>query len=112
MHLLEINPRSPQSSYLNFGPAHDLVFALAAKLDDRIHVPRERVAGEVVALFPQEWLRDPASLHLKTAFHDVPWDDPALIRAWMSSQEARPALDKWRLYMASHAEAGSLAAQA
>lgn len=112
MHLLEINPRSPQSSYLNFGPAHDLVFALAAKIEGRTHVPRERVPGNVVALFPQEWLRDPASPHLKTAFHDVPWDDPALIRAWMSSQEGRPALDKWRLYMAGHDEAGSLAAHA
>lgn len=112
MHLLEINPRSPQSSYLNFGPGRDLIFALAGKLQGRTHSPRQHVPGDVVALFPQEWMRDPTSLHLKTAFHDVPWDDPALIRAWMSSQEARPALDKWRHFMADQAEARSLAAQA
>jgi hypothetical protein len=69
------------------------------------------VAGDVVALFPQEWMRDPASPYLTNAFHDVPWDDPALIRAWMESQQARPALEKWRAFMASTPQGASLAAQ-
>ncbi|HSM94463.1 MAG TPA: ATP-grasp domain-containing protein [Rhizomicrobium sp.] len=110
-HLIEINPRSPQSSYLSFGAGHDLVSALAAKVDCRVRAPRPRVAGDVVALFPQEWMRDPASPYLVTAFHDVPWDDPALIHAWMESRAARPALEKWRAFMASDAPSSRLAAQ-
>lgn len=100
-HLIEINPRSPQSSYLSFGPGRDLVSALVAKVDCKAHAPRPGVAGDVVALFPQEWMRDPGSPYLTAAFHDVPWDDPALIRAWMESRAARPALEKWRTFMAS-----------
>ncbi|HEY2033250.1 MAG TPA: ATP-grasp domain-containing protein [Rhizomicrobium sp.] len=110
-HLIEINPRSPQSSYLSFGAGHDLVSALAAKVDCKARAPRPRVAGDVVALFPQEWMRDPASPYLTNAFHDVPWDDPALIRAWMESRAARPALDKWRTFMASDARGDRLAMQ-
>lgn len=108
-HLIEINPRSPQSSYLSFGPGHDLVSVLAAQVDCRARAPRPRVADDVVALFPQEWMRDPASPYLTAAFHDVPWDDPALIRAWMESRAARPALEKWHAFTASKAR--GLAAQ-
>jgi len=110
-HLIEINPRSPQTSYLSFGAGHDLVSALAARVDGHARPPRPRVASDVVALFPQEWMRDPASPYLTSAFHDVPWDDPALIRAWMESQQARPALEKWRTFMASTPKGAGLAAQ-
>lgn len=99
-HLIEINPRSPQSSYMSFGAGHDLVSALATQVDGKTRKPRSRLADDVVALFPQEWMRDPTSPYLTTAFHDVPWDDPALIRAWMESPAARPALEKWRTFMA------------
>jgi hypothetical protein len=99
-HLIEINPRSPQSSYMSFGTGHDLVSALATQVDGKTRKPRSRLADDVVALFPQEWMRDPTSPYLTTAFHDVPWDDPALIRAWMESPAARPALEKWRTFMA------------
>lgn len=110
-HLIEINPRSPQTSYLSFGAGHDLVSALVARVDGQARPPRPRVASDVVALFPQEWMRDPASPYLTSAFHDVPWDDPALIRAWMSSQQARPALEKWRHFMANNPAGARLAAQ-
>jgi hypothetical protein len=111
-HLIEINPRSPQSSYLSFGAGHDLVSSLVSRLDGRARAPRPRAAGDVVALFPQEWMRDPTSSYLTQAFHDVPWDDPALIRAWMESGLARPALEKWRAFIAATADARRLAAEA
>ena len=110
-HLIEINPRGPQTSYLSFGAGHDLVSALASRVDGHARPPRPRVANDVVALFPQEWMRDPASPYLTTAFHDVPWDDPALIRAWMESQQAHPALEKWRAFMATTPQGAGLAAQ-
>jgi hypothetical protein len=38
-----------------------------------------------VALFPQEWVRDPNSQHLKAGvFHDVPWDEPDLVDAYVA----------------------------
>jgi hypothetical protein len=110
-HLIEINPRSPQTSYLGFGAGHDLVSALVGQLDGAAYAPRPGISNDVVALFPQEWMRDPASPYLTRAFHDVPWDDPALIRAWMESRAARPALDKWRAFMAENPQAARLATQ-
>jgi hypothetical protein len=89
MHLIEINPRAPQSAYLAFGPHHDLTTALVTKLRDRPVAARPRIASDVVALFPQEWMRDPASDYLKSAYHDVPWEDPELIRSWLLSPAAQ-----------------------
>jgi hypothetical protein len=40
--------------------------------------------GRRIALFPQEWLRDHDSRHLRgDTLHDVPWDDPALLQAYL-----------------------------
>jgi hypothetical protein len=110
-HLIEINPRSPQTSYLGFGAGHDLVSALVSRIDGTPHPARPHVTGDIVALFPQEWMRNPMSPYLMDAFHDVPWDDPALIHSWMESRAARPALDRWRAVMAENAKAQRLAAQ-
>ncbi len=38
-----------------------------------------------VALFPQEWVRDPDSAHLRAGvYHDVPWDEPDLVEAYVA----------------------------
>ena len=44
---------------------------------------------DTIALFPQEWQRDPASPLIRSAYHDVPWDAPALVRAYINQ---RPGL--------------------
>jgi hypothetical protein len=36
---------------------------------------------ELVAMFPNEWRRDPDSPFLSSALHDVPWDDPGVLGA-------------------------------
>jgi hypothetical protein len=36
---------------------------------------------DIVTLFPQEWMRDPASPFLTSGYHDVPWEEPELLRA-------------------------------
>jgi hypothetical protein len=84
VHLIEINPRATQTSHLTFGPAGDPCAALAARAGTN---PPERppVAGNVVALFPQEWTRDRLSPWLRAASHDVPWDDPRLIDACLGA---------------------------
>jgi hypothetical protein len=78
VHLIEINPRATQGSTLAFGPGRDLPAALAAQLEPRSGM-RASIPGDTVAIFPREWQRDPASPWLKSAHHDVPWDDPAVL---------------------------------
>jgi hypothetical protein len=41
---------------------------------------------QTIALFPQEWQRDPASPFIAGAYHDVPWDAPALVRAYVNQR--------------------------
>ena len=80
-HLIELNPRATQICHLSLGTGRDLLGPLRAVLSGeplRRTVPvTER---DVIALFPQEWLRDSTSAFLRTAYHDVPWDEPDLLR--------------------------------
>jgi hypothetical protein len=52
--------------------------------------------ADTVAFFPSEWRRDPESPYLVDGYHDVPWDDPALLRACLgfptSKRGARASL--------------------
>ncbi len=80
-HLLEINPRAAQASYLPFGPTRDLPAALAACVARAEIACRPALEADTVVFFPREWQRDPVSPYLVSAFHDVPWDDPAVLRA-------------------------------
>lgn len=79
-HLIEINPRATQGSTLAFGPGRDLPAALA-RCVDRNGGMRPAIPNDVVAIFPREWRRDPSSPFLVDAYHDVPWDDPAVLFA-------------------------------
>ncbi len=82
-----MNARATPTMHLAL--ADDLPAALlaAARLPAR---PRPPVTEKTdIALFPREWLRDPESPWLQNAFHDVPWDDPDLIRACVA--QAPPA---------------------
>jgi hypothetical protein len=76
--LLEINPRATPTAHLALGPDHDLAAALLTAaghpMPDRPAVTHR--TG--IALFPQEWRRDPKSPHLESAYHDLPHADPAL----------------------------------
>jgi hypothetical protein len=49
-------------------------------------------AGARIALFPREWLRDPASPHLRECYVDAPVDDPGLLAAMIEhAQRTAPA---------------------
>jgi ATP-grasp domain-containing protein len=80
-HLIEVNARPTPISHLGFGAGRDPVAALVARLDGMPPTALERVTDNpVVALFPQAWLNNPASRALFNAHHDVPWEDPGLVR--------------------------------
>ena len=88
--LIEINPRATQTTHLGSGTERDLPLALlSAATGTSFEPPRDTRAGEVIALFPQEWLRDPNSEFLRTAHHDVPWSEDEFVRACAASRPER-----------------------
>ena len=81
-YLIEINPRATQIGHLSFGAGRDLPDALVSALSARPAAAAPKVSeNDVIALFPQEWLRDPASPYLRSGYHDVPWNRPELLRS-------------------------------
>jgi biotin carboxylase len=79
--LIEINPRATQINHLALGPGRDLVAALCARAAGEPVAERPAVSErDTIALFPHEWHRDPESPYLRTAYHDVPWEEPELVR--------------------------------
>jgi hypothetical protein len=92
-HLIEINPRSTQVGHLTLGLGRDIPAALYSAVSGQIVRPAPKLTeDDTFALFPQEWIRDPASVFLQSAYHDVPWDKPELIRACV---RARRKQDAW-----------------
>ena len=81
-YLIEINPRTTQVAHLTFGPGGDLPAALYAVASGaRIQESPVITDNPTIALFPQEWARNPASAFLQSGYHDIPWSEPELIRA-------------------------------
>jgi biotin carboxylase len=97
-HLIETNPRATQVGHLTLGAGHDLPAALfAAVTGNAIRLAPKLTEKDTIALFPREWLRDPESPFIASAYHDVPWDEPRLIAACVrrkqqlwSAQQAAP----------------------
>jgi biotin carboxylase len=80
-YLIEINPRATQVGHLTLGPGRDLPAALhAAVTGELIRTAPKLTENDTIALFPQEWIRNPASAFLRSGYHDVPWEEPDLIR--------------------------------
>lgn len=90
VHLLEINARATPTAHLML--QQDLPAALLKSAGFTARIRPPVTSRDEVAIFPREWLRDPASPWLKNAFHDVPWDDPDVVRACVQgAQGADPA---------------------
>ena len=92
-NLIEINPRATQIDHLSCGAGAGLPSALRYALSGQT-VEAGTAAeplGEI-PLFPQEWLRDPNSPFLSSAFHDVPYEEPELIKfyGYQSAAGASP----------------------
>ena len=84
-YLIEINPRTTQVGHLALGPGRDLPEALHSALSQKTVNAAARVTeNRTIALFPQEWIRDSASPFLQSAYHDVPWEEPELVRVCLN----------------------------
>jgi len=79
--LIEMNSRPTQLAHLPLGPGRDLVAAYVSSLLGYETPDRSAAAdGMLIALYPQELARDPQSSLIAGAYHDVPWESPALVR--------------------------------
>jgi hypothetical protein len=80
-YLIEMNPRCTQLGHLRLPGQGDLAGSLVARLKDQ-HLPPEGdpIAGETIAFFPQALNLNPRSRYLHRGYHDVPWEEPNLLR--------------------------------
>ena len=78
---IEINPRIMPTGHFDEHFGVDLTGAFLAGVRGAAPPPVHEPLNRFIALFPNEWTRDPDSVFLRTAFHDVPWHDPAVLSA-------------------------------
>jgi len=80
-YLIEINPRATQVAHLRLGPGHDLPAAFySAITSGTVRETTKVTENDTIAMFPQELLRNPGSAFLRSGYHDVPWEQPGLLR--------------------------------
>jgi biotin carboxylase len=79
--LIEINPRATQTCHIPLGANHDLVSALCAAMTGETLEPISITEQEEIALFPLAWQSSQPHVSLQSAFHDIPWEEPNLVRA-------------------------------
>jgi predicted ATP-grasp superfamily ATP-dependent carboligase len=81
-YLLELNPRATQLGHLNLSVHGDLAGVMAGKLKNE--APRISSESEIlngtIAFFPHAFKTNPDSVYLHQGYHDVPWEQPALVR--------------------------------
>jgi hypothetical protein len=85
--LLELNPRATPVAHLPVADGTHLPSAFYREVTGAI--PLSQVApiqSDLIALFPTEWKRDRASPFLKTAHHDLPSGEPALVEAGLKGR--------------------------
>jgi hypothetical protein len=94
VHLLEINPRATQGGTLHFGVGRDLAAALTSCLSSRATL-RPSIPHDTVVFFPIEWANNPKSTYLENGYHDVPWDDPMILRACLAGVSSPAIVEKF-----------------
>lgn len=78
---IEMNPRATPICHLPLGAGRHLPAALYKQLTGVSPLNAcTAIEQQVIAMFPGEWRRDPASAYLSSAYHDVPWQEQALIQ--------------------------------
>ena len=93
--LIEVHGRMLPATHAGALVGIDLSAALRACVDRRSWTgPADLPAGAGgrLALFPQEWLRDPESEWLTRLPSDAPWHDPSLLEAMRKMPFATHAL--------------------
>lgn len=86
-YLIEMNPRNTPICAVRLGSGRDLAEALVARLESRPMRERPpRTERDIVVFFPDTWKEDPANHFLRSGYHDVPWEQPKLVRVLMQPE--------------------------
>ena len=81
VYLIEMNPRCTPLCHLQFGEGRDLIGALWPQLTGEPGSSARCITkNDLVAYFPQACLWNPHSEFLQSAYHDVPWEEPELVK--------------------------------
>jgi len=83
-YFLEFNPRTTQIVHLGALFGVDLCGALSCVLNGAPVPKPKRLSALSVALFPQDWRRDPSGRDRPADVLDIPIHDPKLFRALSS----------------------------
>src|ERR1700733_2211984 len=82
-YMVELNPRATQVGHLNLSAHGDLAGVMAGKLKDEaphMIASEDQIQNGAIAFFPYAFKSNPRSTYLHQGYHDVPWDEPALVR--------------------------------
>ncbi|HZD47136.1 MAG TPA: ATP-grasp domain-containing protein [Silvibacterium sp.] len=80
-YLIELNPRCTQLGHLRLHGQGDLAGVFSAALKGSPSPPAEDcITDEMIAFFPQAFSWNPQSPYLHNGYHDVPWEEPNLLR--------------------------------
>jgi predicted ATP-grasp superfamily ATP-dependent carboligase len=85
-YLVELNPRATQLGHLNLSSQGDLAGVIARKLKNEAPAriaSQNQIQNSAIAFFPYACKSNPGSVYLHQGYHDVPWDEPALVRELM-----------------------------
>jgi glutathione synthase/RimK-type ligase-like ATP-grasp enzyme len=80
--LLEINPRVTQTCHFLLADGTNLAGSLYTQM--KRQPPPSRLAPihrDLIALFPNEIIRCPSSSYIQSCQHDVPWEEPEVVRS-------------------------------
>jgi hypothetical protein len=87
---LRFTPRPTSLSHLGQLAGGDLCAALYASVTNSFPVPQRATRETTVALFPQDWMRDPSAADRGAEYLDLPVDDDRLFRT-LQARLPRPA---------------------
>ena len=95
-HLIELNARPTPICHLGEHLGLDLCGRLRRALEGELDADGDpRGLPQKIALFPQEWVRDQSSPHFADSFHDVPWDEPDLLEAFVTLARGHMRWNQW-----------------
>jgi hypothetical protein len=85
--LIEVNPRATQINHLANACGRNLVTALTTVLGGKDDLPtfsaESAIGPREVALFPQEWQRDPQTSFSREMCHDIPFEEKEFLKFYM-----------------------------
>lgn len=94
-YLIEMNARATQTCPLPLGHGQDLIASLCSMVTGKIdHCAPIELHGDRIALFPMAWQLDTSSEMFTGAYHDIPWEEPELVRLGMQQIKALRK-EKW-----------------